>query len=87
MIERVTVKSIEFANPFKLVGVEKSQPAGIYAVETVEEQLEGVSFVAYRRLSTTISLHGNTTATASRQVTDVDPIDLAAALDRDRAQT
>jgi hypothetical protein len=59
------------------------QPPGTYDVETIEEQLDGLSFVAYRRVSTTIALHGSTAATVSRQLTDIDPADLKAALDRE----
>jgi hypothetical protein len=81
---RVTRSLVEFSHPFRLGGVDGMQPPGTYDVETVEEQLGGLSFVAYRRISTTIALHGSTIATASRQLTAIDPADLAAALDRDR---
>lgn len=83
MTERITVHSVEFQHPFRLGGI-GLQPAGIYEIETVEVPLENVSFVAYRRISTTITLQGNTTATASRQVVDVDPAELALALAADR---
>jgi hypothetical protein len=81
--ERKTCKSVEFLRPFWLPGVDGMQPPGTYDVETIEEQLDGLSFVAYRRLSTTISLRGSTAATVSRQLTDIDPADLKAALDRE----
>jgi len=74
---------LSLANPFQLAGVDEVQPAGIYDVETVEEQLEGLSFVAYRRVATTITLHGSTAATVSRQFVTIDPDDLASALVRD----
>ena len=45
-----------FLHPFSLAGVEGEQAAGTYAVETLEEPIEGLSFVAYRRVSTTIVL-------------------------------
>lgn len=83
MTERITVNSVEFQHPFRLGGI-GLQPAGIYEIETVEVPLENVSFVAYRRISTTITLQGNTAATASRQVVDVDPAELALALAADR---
>ena len=81
MGERTTHKSVEFVHPFQLAGVDGKQPPGTYDVETVEEQLDGLSFVAYRRISTTIALHGYTTATV--QLNTIDPADLAAALERD----
>ena len=83
MIERQTIKSVEFAFPFALGGVDGSLPAGIYEVETIEEQIEGLSFVAYRRLSTTIVLRSAGMANRGRQITAIDPGDLAAALERD----
>jgi len=83
MEERLTRKSVEFVHPFQLPGVDGMQPPGTYDVETVEEQLDGLSFVAYRRVSTTIALHGSTAATASRQLATIDPADLAMARNRD----
>jgi len=83
MMERLTRKSVEFVYPFELGGVDGLQPPGTYDVETVEEQLDGLSFVAYRRVSTTIALRATNMATLSRQLTMIDPADLAAALDKD----
>ncbi len=83
MAERFTQRSIVFAHGFSLPGVEGLQPAGAYEVETLDEQIDGLSFVAYRRISTTIALHGATAATMSRQVTSIDPADLADAIERD----
>lgn len=85
MAERLTSKAVEFVHPFELDGADGLQPPGIYDVETVEEQIEGLSFVAYRRVSTTIALRAGTTATLARQLTTIDPADLAAALERDAA--
>ena len=83
MGERTTHKSVEFVHPFQLAGVDGKQPPGTYDVETIEEQLEGLSFVAYRRISTTIALLGYTTASVSKQLHTIDPAELAAALERD----
>lgn len=83
MNERVVRKNVTFAHAFQLAGVRGDQPPGVYQVETVEEQLLGLSFVAYRRLSTTIELHVDQRASASRQLTTIDPTDLVAALEQD----
>ena len=83
MVERLTSKSVEFVFPFVLGGVDEQQPAGIYVVETIEEQIDGLSFVAYRRLSTTIALRSGGKVMHARQITEIDPVDLAAALERD----
>ncbi len=83
MTERIVRKNITFDHPFLLAGVQGAQPPGVYEIETVEEQLDGLSFVAYRRLSTTIELRADRRSSQSRQVTMIDPIDLVAALERD----
>lgn len=83
MTERMIRSSVEFIHPFTLSGADGWQPPGVYDVETVEEQLEGLSFVAYRRVFTTIALSGANKASLSRQLTMIDPADLAAALERD----
>jgi len=58
-----------------------SYPAGTYRVETDEEQLENLSFVAYRRVATRIHL----TKPGIVEVLSVDPGHLAEALDRDKS--
>jgi hypothetical protein len=66
-----------FRRPFRLRGWSEAQPAGAYVVETEEELIEGLSFAAYHRISTTITrevLPG-----ATRQTIPVDPIELAKA--------
>lgn len=83
MTERTTRNSVEFKRAFRLPGSDTALPPGNYEVETVEEQIDGVSMIAFRRISTTIALHGPTIATASRQLTAVDPNDLAIALAKD----
>jgi hypothetical protein len=83
MTERIKRGSVEFARPFKLCGVDGLQPAGIYEVETVEEQIDNLSSIAYRRISTSIMLSGQNAASFSRQQTLIDPADLATALTKD----
>jgi hypothetical protein len=82
MTERTTRSSVSFAYPFHLSGVEGTYPPGTYAIEVSEEPIEGISFAAYRRTQTTIELPSNT-AYVSRQVVEIEPADLAAALARD----
>ena len=56
MMNRTTLSLIRFSRPFTLSGIEGTQPAGAYTVETEEEELQGLSFAAYRRLRTVIML-------------------------------
>jgi hypothetical protein len=81
--ERVTRKTVSFRHPFVLAGVEGERPAGTYVVETTEEPIGGLSFIAYRRVSTTIILASRQFGPASRQVVTIDPQDLEAAQARD----
>jgi hypothetical protein len=81
MDERVTSRAVTFARPFFLKGVDEELPAGSYTIETIEEPLAGLSFLAYRRVSTTIVLSAN--GGRSRQFVTIDAQDLAAAEARD----
>lgn len=83
MVERLTLTSVVFAFPFVLGGVDEEHPAGVYEVETVEEQIDGLSFIAYRRLSTMIALRSGGRSMHVRQFFAIDPADLAAAIERD----
>ena len=70
-MERVTQKMITFRHPFTIGG--EHYPAGTY---------DGLSITGWRRTSTTIMPHASTTA--RRQVSEVDPDALEAALAADK---
>lgn len=65
-----------FRHPFLLKGVDRTVPAGDYRVVTDEELIEGLSFLAYRRVST---IFLPATEHGSWEMITVDPQDLAAA--------
>lgn len=52
----MTTRTINFVRSFRLDEIDHEIPAGEYRVETEEETLDNVSFVAYRRVSTHIFL-------------------------------
>jgi hypothetical protein len=83
MSERTTLTTITFAHPFSLTDVDGVQPAGIYAVETIDTTLDNLSFLAYRRVSTSIMLPAVGKIARERQVIYVDPLELEEALKRD----
>jgi hypothetical protein len=56
MSERVARESVTFAEPFFVAGLGRRQPAGTYDIEIIEELIEGLSFQAYRVVSTSIVL-------------------------------
>ena len=85
MQDRITRRLATFLYPFSLASVEGNHPAGIYAVETTEAAIGGLSFLAYRRVSTTIEFPLSFSAMPCTQLVEVDPLDLEAAETRDAA--
>jgi hypothetical protein len=84
--ERITRSTACFAHPFALPAVEGEHPPGIYAIETTDVPIDGLSFVAYRRVLTTIMLASSQFGRGSRQIVTIDPLDLEAAQKRDAAK-
>jgi hypothetical protein len=74
--EQTTRKSVTFLHPFSLGGIDEKLDAGTYIIETLEELIEGLSFVAFRRVSTTIVTTDQGYGQATRQVVTIDPHDL-----------
>jgi hypothetical protein len=74
---------VTFLHPFSLADVEGEQQPGTYSIETTEQPIDGLSLVAYRRVSTTIVLPSPQYGWASRQAVTIDPSDLEAAQKRD----
>jgi hypothetical protein len=81
--ERTSHASVTFSRPFLLEGVDGLQPAGTYRIETVEVALADLSFLAYRRISTTIELPALGIPSLRRQLANIDPGELDAALKAD----
>jgi hypothetical protein len=73
-------ESVIFERPFSLSVLDGEQPAGCYLVEVDEELIEGLSFISYRRVSTTLYLPTASGEDGSMQAVTVDPRELAAAL-------
>jgi hypothetical protein len=47
-------ESVTFKHPFRIRGIERLLPAGAYEIVTDEETIEGLSFLAWRRIATMI---------------------------------
>lgn len=80
---RTSDTAVTFRRPFSLSSVEGTQPAGTYHVSTDEQQIEGLSFLAYARVTTLLYLPADAKSDATRQIVKVDPAELMAALERD----
>lgn len=83
MTVRTTSKTVTFAHPFNLSGMDETQPAGTYTVETDEELLQTSSLPAYRRISTLMRLPARPRGPIVTQIVEVNPLELAAVLARD----
>lgn len=82
MTTRTRRETATFQRPFSLNDLGRNLPAGVYEVMTDEELIEGVSFPAYRRVSTMILVPAEPPSSAVEMLT-IDPSDLAVALERD----
>lgn len=87
MTERTTENLVTFRHPFMLRAMDELQPPGTCRIEIVEEQIDTLSFVANRRVSTTINLPAVGTASLHRQVVAIAPEELEAALKQDASAT
>lgn len=85
MTKRTRTNSVTFSHPFTLTGLAESQPAGVYAVETEEELIQPLSFVAYRRAATWLTLARRKDGGVLAEIALVDPIELEEALAKDIA--
>lgn len=83
MKKRTARKTVTFTQPFKLLGIEGELPPGAYNVDTDEEMIDDLSFVAWRRVATTVHVR----SAGVSQVYRVDPVDLETSLLRDGGMT
>jgi hypothetical protein len=73
MTTRTTETSVTFHHPFRVDGEDDPFAAGTYLVHTDEESIDGLSFLGWRRVATTIHVRRN----GSTQVLPIDPTALA----------
>ena len=80
---RTTETTVTFKRPFILPEFEGPQPAGTYRLVTDEEEISGLSFLAFRRVGTMLRLPSLATSGRPEQMISIDADDLAAALTAD----
>ena len=83
MTVRTNSKTVNFAHPFSLKGVDRILAAGDYRVVTEEELIEGLSFPVYRRVATMIFVPAESGNAATVEMVTIDPQDLQAAQELD----
>ena len=87
MTTRTTRTTVSFNSPFTLVNLEGVQPAGEYVVLTDDELIEGLSWAAYRRVTTLLQTPAVSASQRLTQSFAISPTELDAALMKDRHQT
>jgi len=87
MSMRSTERTITFARSFRLSALDGPQPPGSYRLLTEEQRLEGLSFDAFQRVRTLLYLPADSLPGRTREVVDVDPAELAAAVVADALQS
>lgn len=80
---RTTETTVTFRRPFTLPELERPQPAGTYRLVTDEEEISGLSFLAFRRIATMLRLPSLAASDGSEQMITIDADGLADALKAD----
>jgi len=80
---RMTIRSrretVTFKHSFRIRGVDRLLPAGAYEVITDEEQIEGLSFAAFRRIATMILVPAAFSSASTMEMLSIGSVDLAEA--------
>ena len=80
---RTKRSTVHFSAPFELAGIDAMQPAGDYALDSDEEPIEGISWLAYRRVATFIHLPAIQSTSGVGRMVAIDPATLETALQLD----
>jgi hypothetical protein len=85
MTMRSTRSTVTFSRPFTLSGYPGDLPEGDYEVLVVEELLQGLSFEAYRRTATYLTVRGSGNHAGRTELRAISENDLKEALSQDQA--
>ena len=77
MTMRSRRETVTFKHPFRIKGIDRLLPPGAYEVITDEEMIEGLSFEAFRRVATMITVSAAPPRTSTMERISVNPADLA----------
>lgn len=85
MTTKTQRETMTFNRPFSLKAAGRTLPAGAYEVISEEELIEGLSFLAYRRISTVIMVPGALRNNNFTEMLTVDWKELEALVRNDQA--
>ena len=74
---RTRRETVVFKHPFRIVGVDHVVVPSAYALVTDEELIEGLSFPAFRRVSTTITIPARPPNSSAMETVTTSARDLA----------
>ena len=77
MTTRSRMETVNFFRPFRIKGIDRTLPAGIYEIVSEDELIEGLSFPCYRRVSTFIMAPAEPPYHSSMEMISIAAIDLA----------
>jgi hypothetical protein len=83
MTVRTSSKTVTFAHPFLLKGVDRILATGDYRIVTDEELIEELSFPVYRRVATMIFVPAESGSASTVEMVTIDPQDLQVAQELD----
>jgi hypothetical protein len=83
VLTRTRTETVTFKHPFQIAGVAEDQPAGDYIVETNEELITGVSFIAYRRVNVMMHLRARKSRPDLTETVWLEPDEFDSVRDRD----
>lgn len=84
MTARTTESTVTFAHQFNLSHLDGPKPAGTYRLVVVDEEVPGLTFIAYRRAYTMLHVPALTVSSGKTQVFTIDKDELEAALNADQ---
>jgi hypothetical protein len=70
-------ETITFQHPFRIRGIDRLLPPGAYEVVTDEEMIEGLSFAAFRRVATMITVPAAPPRSSTMEVFSIGSVDLS----------
>jgi hypothetical protein len=76
-------RTVTFRRPFTLAALDGVQSAGTYRLVEEQEEIAGLSFVAFRRVATLLHVPANPAPGETCQMVSISPDELAVALAAD----
>ena len=83
MVKRINKKLVTFQFPFSIDDIGKQLPAGEYTIESEEESIVGLSFLAFRNIETILVVRPPKGQPGATHYWSVDHEDLAKAIEAD----